>query len=230
MRKSIEEKIARILNVLSCWLPAIGLVLLSHASVVAAQNRNLIVKEAEGQGTVRLALLIGNSNYSRADTLPQLKNPANDARDIAAAVKENGFTKVSVLLDADLRTMREAISQFGEDQREARAQAVGLFYYAGHDVEEGGRNNLVPVGTKISSPRDFEFDTVDAQRVLAYMEDAGNAVNIVVLDTCRDNSFPQINKFRSGASSRGLAQMRAPSGSFIAFAAAPGQKASDGEC
>jgi hypothetical protein len=61
------------------------------------------------------------------------------------------------------------------------------------------------------------------------MEEAGNAVNIVVLDACRDNPFPQLNKFRSSAHAGGLAQMRAPTGSFIAFAAAPGQKASDGE-
>src|SRR5688572_33022558 len=117
MRKSIEEKIARILNVLSGWLPAIGLVLLSHASVVAAQNRNLIVKEAEGQGTVRLALLIGKSNYNRNDTLPQPKNPSTDARDTAAALRENGFTQASVRLDADLRTMKAAITRFGEDLR-----------------------------------------------------------------------------------------------------------------
>src|SRR5688572_22948903 len=229
MRKSIEETIARILNVLSVWLPAIGLVLLSHASVVAAQNRNLIVKEAEGQGTVRLALLIGNSNYNRNDTLPQLKNPSNDARDIAAALRENGFTQVSVLLDADLRTMKEAITRFGEDLRKAGPQAVGLFYYAGHGVEHQGTNYLIPLGTKVSSPSDLQYDAVDAQRVLGYMEDAGNAVNIVVLDACRDNPFPQLNKFRSSANAGGLAQMRAPTGSFIAFAAAPGQKASDGE-
>jgi uncharacterized caspase-like protein len=229
MRKSIEETISQILNLLRGWLPAIGLVLLAHASPVTAQDRNLILKEAEGQGTVRLALLIGNSNYSRNDTLPQLKNPSNDARDIAAALQENGFSQVTVKLDADLRTMKDAITKFGEDLRKAGPQAVGLFYYAGHGVEHQGTNYLIPIGTKVSSPSDLQYDAVDAHRVLGYMEDAGNAVNIVVLDACRDNPFPQLNKFRSSANAGGLAQMRAPTGSFIAFAAAPGQKASDGE-
>jgi hypothetical protein len=229
MRKSIEETISQFLNLLRGSIPAVGLVLLSHASFVAAQNRNLILKEAEGQGTVRLALLIGNSNYNRNDTLPSLKNPSNDARDIAAALKENGFSKVTVLLDADYRTMRSAITDFGEALRRAGPQAVGLFYYAGHGVEHLGNNYLIPLGTRIGSPKDLEFDTIDAQRVLAYMEEAGNAVNIVVLDACRDNPFPQLNKFRSSANAGGLAQMRAPTGSFIAFAAAPGQKASDGD-
>jgi uncharacterized caspase-like protein len=229
MRKltSIEESLAGFFKLLRGCMPIAALALFSDVSV--AQNRNLIVKEAEGQGQVRLALLIGNSNYNKSDTLPQLKNPSNDARDIAAALKENGFAHVTVVLDADHRTMRDAISKFGADLRKAGKDAVGLFYYAGHGVEEKGRNYLIPIGTRVSSPRDLEFDTVDAQRVLAYMEDAGNAVNIIVLDACRDNPFPQLNQFRSSANAGGLAQMRAPTGSFIAFAAAPGQKASDGE-
>lgn len=231
MRKSIEETTIKILALLRGWMPIIGLVLLSHASMVAAQNqdRNLILKEAEGQGQVRLALLIGNSNYNRSDPLPHLKNPSNDARDIAAALKENGFTKVEVVLDADHRKMQEAISKFGVDLRKAGPHAVGLFYYAGHGVEHLGSNYLIPLGTKITGPSDLQYDTVNAQRVLGYMEEAGNAVNIVVLDACRDNPFPQLNNFRSSAHAGGLAQMRGPKGSFIAFAAAAGQKASDGE-
>lgn len=208
----------------------IAALLMAQAAFVLAQDRNLVLKQAvDDRPEMRLALLIGNSAYSQKDPLPQLKNPKNDAHDIAEALKKNGFGRVTVVLDADYRTMREAITKFGDDLRQAGKQAVGLFYYAGHGVEHGGNNYLVPIGTRIGSPKDLEFDTIDAQRVLAYMEEAGNAVNIVVLDACRDNPFPQLNKFRSSAHAGGLAQMRAPTGSFIAFAAAPGQKASDGE-
>lgn len=199
------------------------------ADSVLAQNRNLQVQQAAGQGDVRLALLIGNSGYNRNDTLPQLKNPSNDARDIAAALRENGFKSVTVILDANFRTMKEAISKFGEELRTAGPKAVGMFYYAGHGVEHQGVNYLIPLGTNVKSPADLEYEAVKAQQVLSYMEEAGNAVNIVVLDACRDNPFPQLTKFRSSATSGGLAQMNAPSGSFIAFAAAPGQKASDGD-
>jgi len=210
------------------WL--VAAMLLAHTALALAQNRTLTVKQAvDDRPEMRLALLIGNAGYSRNDTLPQLKNPSNDARDIADALKKNGFGRVTVVIDADYRTMREAISKFGDDLRAAGPQAVGLFYYAGHGVEHAGNNYLIPIGTRIGSPKDLEFDAIDAQRVLAYMEEAGNAVNIVVLDACRDNPFPQLNKFRSSAHAGGLAQMRAPTGSFIAFAAAPGQKASDGE-
>lgn len=209
----------------------VATLLLAQAALAGAQNRTLTVKQAvDDRPEMRIALLIGNAGYSRNDTLPQLKNPSNDARDIGDALRKNGFGRVTVVVDADYRTMREAISRFGEDLRQAGPQAVGLFYYAGHGVEHAGSNYLIPIGTRISSPRDLEFDTIDAQRVLAYMEDAGNAVNIIVLDACRDNPFPQPGRFRSTAgSSAGLAQMKAPTGSFIAFAAAPGQKASDGE-
>jgi hypothetical protein len=204
--------------------------LLAQAAFALAQDRNLVLKQmVDDRPEMRLALLIGNSAYSEKDPLPQLKNPKNDAHDIAEALRKNGFGRVTVVLDADYRTMREAIQKFGDDLRDAGKQAVGLFYYAGHGVEHAGNNYLVPIGTRIGSPKDLEFDTIDAQRVLAYMEEAGNAVNIVVLDACRDNPFPQLNKFRSSTHAGGLAQMRAPTGSFIAFAAAPGQKASDGE-
>ncbi len=197
----------------------------------AAAQRNLTVSPTAAQvNEQRIALVIGNSAYSKSDALPQLKNPSNDARDIAAALKANGFSSVSLVLDADFRRMREAITRFGGDLKKAGSNAVGLFYYAGHGVQDSGHNYLIPVGTRIAAPKDLEFDTVDAQRVLAYMEDAGNAVNIVILDACRDNPFPVLNKFRSAAApSAGLAQMRAPAGSFIAFAAAEGQKASDGD-
>jgi uncharacterized caspase-like protein len=199
------------------------------AAITTQPPRNLSVAPTIAPRDSRLALLIGNSGYSRNDALPQLKNPSNDARDIAVALKENGFGKVAVVLDADHRTMRDAISKFGEDLRKAGPQAVGLFYYAGHGVEEGGRNYLIPLGTRIGSPKDLEFDSIDAQRVLAYMEDAGNAVNIFVLDACRDNPFPQLNRFRSSPNRGGLAQMRAPTGTFIGFSAAPGQTAIEGD-
>jgi hypothetical protein len=216
---------------------ALALALLSPAYEAAAQNpaaqnRNLTVQQAQtsSESQPRVALIIGNSNYSKADTLPQLKNPTNDARDIAEALKSHGFSNVSLVVDANYRTMREAITKFGDELKKAGPTAVGLFYYAGHGVQDSGHNYLVPLGTQLGTPKDLEFEAVDAQRVLAYMEDAGNAVNIIILDACRDNPFPVLNKFRSAAApAAGLAQMRAPSGSFIAFAAAEGQRASDGD-
>ena len=88
---------------------------------------------------------------------------------------------------------------------------MGLFYYAGHGLQVQGHNYLVPIGAQIESASDVEYEAVDAGRVLGKMEDAGNDLNIVFLDACRDNPFGR--GFRT--STRGLARMDAPKGSIV---------------
>lgn len=165
----------------------------------------------------RIALVVGNSAYK----LDPLRNPANDADDMAKALQAKGF-RVTLRKDATHRQMIEAISDFG---RELKRGGVGLFYFAGHGVQSKGRNYLVPVNAKVETEGELEFETVDANRVLAAMDDAGNRVNIMILDACRNN--PYVRSFRSAA--RGLAQMEAAKGTYIAFATAPGSVASDGD-
>ena len=165
----------------------------------------------------RFALVIGNSAYKEKP----LKNPANDARDMANTLKRLGFD-VQLKTDVGLRDMEEAINQFGDRLRRG---GVGLFYFAGHGVQVQGVNYLVPVGSKVASESDARFECVDAGRVLGKMEDAGNELNIVILDACRNNPFAR--SFRSV--SQGLAQMDAPTGSIVAYATAPNAVASDGK-
>jgi uncharacterized caspase-like protein len=165
----------------------------------------------------RLALIIGNSSYS----VGPLKNPVNDAADMAAMLQKLGFT-VILKKNADLQTMEEAIEDFGNRLKRG---GVGLFYYAGHGIQVGGANYLVPVGVKINKESDIRFKTFDAGRILAEMENANNGLNIVMLDACRDNPFSR--SFRSGT--RGLAIVsNAPSGTFISYSTSPGQVARDG--
>jgi len=118
--------------------------------------------------------------------------------------------------------MVTAIREFG---RQIKQQGgVGLFYYAGHGIQVKGCNYLIPLGAVIESEGDARFEAVDAGFVLSKMEDAGNDMNIVILDACRNNPFAR--SFRS--SSQGLARMDAPKGSIIAYATAPGELAADG--
>ena len=166
----------------------------------------------------RSALVIGNSAYSTGP----LKNPVNDATDMAASLQKLGF-KVNLKKNADLQTMEEAIEDFGNRLKRG---GVGLFYYAGHGVQVGGINYLIPVGATINKESDVRFKALDAGRILAEMENANNGVNIVLLDACRDN--PLGKSFRS--SSRGLAIVsNSPSGTFISYSTSPGQVARDGE-
>lgn len=165
-----------------------------------------------------VALVIGNAVYADKP----LKNPVNDARDLAEALRKSGF---EVMLKQNLSAdqMKEAIADFGD--RLARERTVGLFYFSGHGMQTSkGQNFLLPVGRDYKRERDVEFYAVEARSVLSQMESAGNPLNIVVLDACRDAPLPA--EARS-AGSKGLARMEAPSGSIIAFATAPGRTASD---
>ena len=176
------------------------------------------------ESTLRVALVVGNGGYDPANIV-RLDNPVNDARLMAATLERVGF-EVSLVTDAGQDAMRRAIKAFGRRLRGAGASAVGLFYYAGHGVEAGGSNYLIPVGADVESAMDLQSDAVPAQWVLSRMEAAGNRLNMVILDACRNN--PYAGQVR-GSGGRGLARMDAPSGSLIAYSAGPGQVAADGE-
>ncbi len=164
----------------------------------------------------RNALVIGNAEYKDAP----LRNPVNDARDVAIALEECGFTVLRAI-NADRAGMRQVIRAFGS---RIQSGGVGLFYYAGHGIQVKGENYLVPIGAKVSTEDEVEDECLNASAVLRKMETAGNRLNIIILDACRNNPFGR--SFRSF--SRGLAQMDAPAGSILAYATAPGSVAADG--
>ena len=169
----------------------------------------------------RTALVIGNGAY---DSEGKLKNPPNDATDIANALQGLGF-EVTLKKDLDQQQMAEVIEQFNHQLRQG---GVGLFYYAGHGVQVGGENYLIPIGAKISREQDIRYRTIPLGQILGTMEDAGNPLNIVILDACRDN--PSIRRFRRSSSLRGLAPLQfQPEGMLIAFATSPGEVSEDGE-
>lgn len=165
----------------------------------------------------RIALVIGNGAYTSA---PPLKNPPNDARDMAGTLKTLGFDVTSGI-NVGQKDMKRLIREFGLKLKNGGS---GLFYYAGHGVQSKGRNFLIPVDADIQSEADVEDSAVDVSLVLNYMDDAQNGLNIVILDACRNNPFAR--SFRSATG--GLAQVDAPTGTLIAYATAPGRVASDG--
>jgi len=166
----------------------------------------------------RIALVIGNSAYKDAP----LKNPINDARDMATLLTKQGF-EVTPLINAKKRDMKEAISAFGK--RLYEKNTVGLFFFAGHGIQVSNSNYLIPIGAQIKSEADVEYEAIDAGRVLSQMSQADNGLNMMILDACRNNPFAR--SFRS--STRGLAKMQAPSGSVILYATSPGDVAADGD-
>jgi uncharacterized caspase-like protein len=166
----------------------------------------------------RVALVIGNSAYSSGP----LKNPVNDAADMAAMLKKLGFS-VTLKKDASLQEMDEAIEAFGNRLKRG---GIGLFYYAGHGVQVNGTNYLLPIGARINKESDVKYQAVDANKILDEMATANNGLNIVMLDACRDNPFAR--SFRNAV--RGLAIVSsAPSGTFISYSTSPGNVARDGD-
>jgi uncharacterized caspase-like protein len=184
--------------------------------VIALALGLLVVAAAVGDP--RIALVIGNGAYR---AVPKLSNPANDAQDIAAELKELGFT-VTTLVDADLASMEKARRDFSDAAGSAQ---VRLFFYAGHGVQAEGTNWLLPVDADVKEDYELKTKAFSAQALLDGLEAAGAGVNIVVLDACRDNPFKASS--RSAGASRGLAVMGIK-GSLIAYATAPGQTAADG--
>ena len=168
----------------------------------------------------RIALVIGNSAY---ENVSPLANPKNDADLMVTTLQEAGFEVVSAT-DVNYRDMRKAVKTFGQKLRASGEDTVGLFYYAGHGVQANGTNYLIPLETEIESQSDLDLEALDAGDILGQMEDAGNRLNLVILDACRNNPF----KSSMRSSGRGLARMSAARGSLIAFATAPGQVAADG--
>ncbi len=166
----------------------------------------------------RLALVIGNAVYG----FSPLKNPVNDASDIATSLQKLGFT-VILKKNVNIKEMEASIEDFGNRLKRG---GVGLFYFAGHGLQVGGVNYLIPVGAKIDKESDIKYEAVDAGKILDEMANAANGFNIVILDACRDNPFHQ--QFRSV--SRGLAIVgSAPKGSYISYSTSPGQVALDGD-
>lgn len=181
---------------------------------------------ASASAEKRIAFIVGNAAYQHATVLA---NPANDASDMAAALRELDF---HVMLGIDL-TKRE-FDELTRTFSQALADAdTALFFYAGHGLQVSGRNYLVPVDAQLKSERDLDFDAVSLDFLLKQMElGRDNKTNIVFLDACRDNplarNLARTMGTRSASVGQGLAEVQTGVGTFVAYSTQPGNVALDG--
>lgn len=168
----------------------------------------------------RIALVMGNGQYQHVS---ELDNPVSDSLLMAQSLEASGF-EVVLVTDGDQSSMKQAIADFGRKLREAGPDSTGLFYYAGHGVQSQGNNYLLPVDGFIRDEADLDLVGVEAEWVLRQLYSARIRTSIVILDACRNNPFEAL----SGRLKEGLAEMKAPTGSFISYATAPGNVALDG--
>jgi tetratricopeptide (TPR) repeat protein len=190
----------------------------------------------------RVALVIGNSAYR---SVAPLANPQRDTEAVAATLRNIGFDIVSVAADATRERVDAALRTFAD---EAEKADWAMVYYAGHGIEVGGTNYLVPVDARLAADRDVQFEAVPLDRVMAAVEGA-RKLRLIVLDACRDNPFTaQMRRtsapdaLASGSTAgaavatrslgRGLANMSAGvarQATLVVYAAKHGQTALDGE-
>lgn len=170
----------------------------------------------------RYALIIGNAKYKRVGAL---KNPENDAKDVSAVLQKMNFEVIS-LVDATYMEIRSAFRKFHDKLVNGpKDQTIGLVYYSGHGLQNDGENYLVPIDASIEYEDDIPRQCFPVQKIiLGNMERSNSRMNILILDACRNNAFPQ--NMRSIGN--GLAEMKTGKGSFIAYSTAPGSIASDG--
>ncbi|SHH00721.1 caspase family protein [Marivita hallyeonensis] len=189
-------------------------------SVTIAVLFSLMCSASVGSAEERIALIVGNSSYS---SVSSLDNPTRDAQLMAETLETVGFD-VTLLIDASQIEMIRALAQFGRDLRSGGEDTTGLFYYAGHGVQSFGNNYLLPVDVALEDAADLDLQGVEAQAVLRQMASARNRTNFVILDACRNNPFADMADFDAP----GLAEMKAPTGTFLSYATAPGGVALDG--
>jgi formylglycine-generating enzyme required for sulfatase activity len=178
------------------------------------------VQAATGASDRRVALIIGNDTYTH---LPALNNARKDAEDMAVKLRELGFETI-LKVNAGRREMARSLRDF---EGRLSSGATGLAFFAGHGIQSDGKNYLIPADGFIEVEADLDAEAMTAQHVLAAMERAGNPLNIVILDACRDNPLPK----RTRSARRGLTVVGIPAGAkgtAILYAAGEGQTAEDG--
>jgi tetratricopeptide (TPR) repeat protein len=174
----------------------------------------------DGSEPQKYAVVIGNGAYRN---LTRLNNPVNDANDMKSALQGLGFN-VDAVINGGRVQMEEAIERF-KNRLSVSRNSYGFLFYAGHGVQSGGANYLIPVDADIRSESYLGERAVSVQAMLNEINQAGNELNIVVLDACRDNPFGWA---RSG--SRGLQVVNnQPADSIIVYATSAGSTAADGD-
>ncbi len=198
----------------------------------------LLALHLHAAAQTRQALVIGNAAYRHTDPL---RNSVNDAELIAASLQKIGF-KVTLLRDATLQQMTGAATAFG---RSIGRGDISFVYFAGHGVQHGGENYLIPVDASVERPEELRSHAFPISQLFAALPTDGRASNIVVLDACRNNPFagrsPAYTRALNAGKpdERGLARVEVPAGlsqldnvpgnTLIAYATSPGKVALDGD-
>jgi hypothetical protein len=170
----------------------------------------------------RRALVIGIDAYQN---VPRLEKAVGDAEAVGARLSGLGFT-VTTVLDADRRTLNQAITEF---RKSLKPGDDALVHFSGHGVEVDGNDLLLPADIPVPEPGDKDFlasEAISLSDLMRRVADSGAATQIFVIDACRDNPFAAEGT-RGLGGTRGLAVVPSLRGSFVLYSAGSGQTALD---
>jgi uncharacterized caspase-like protein len=192
-------------------------VLLALFLICAWASQGRAVPPAATRPVPKYALVIGNAHYSAVGTL---KNPANDAQDMCGALRSIGY-ETACFIDVDTRVHLRALIQDFIDR--VPDEAITLVYYAGHAIQIGGENYLIPAGAHITDQAALARESVALSFLMGQLRRTDGYLSVVILDACRNNPL-------SGDSVRqGLAQItEVPDGTEVLYATAANEPAMDG--
>jgi hypothetical protein len=175
----------------------------------------------------RVALVVGNSNY---ENVPKLPNPSRDAISVGQMFRDAGFDTVDVIVNVSNLELKRAIRKF---EVEVDLADIAVIFYAGHGLEIGGTNYLIPIDAKLASDRDADDEAITLERLVS-SADGASKLRVIILDSCRDNPFTSLMRRDRKASNRvvssGLGKIEPSStDTLIAYAAKAGSTAEDGD-
>jgi outer membrane protein assembly factor BamD (BamD/ComL family) len=193
-----------------------------HIRLIAA-GLLLVLSNAVAMAEKRVALVVGNSAYQAT---ARLTNPARDAESVANMLTKSGY-QVTLIKDVGYLDFKRAIRAFEDSAGDAD---VAVIFYAGHGIEIAGTNYLIPIDAKLASDRDASDEAIDLNRLISTV-DGVKGLRLIILDACRDNPFLSRMKRRQAQRqiTSGLGPVNVGSETFVAFAAARGATADDGD-
>lgn len=191
----------------------------------------LIPAPAEAPSKPRVALVVGNAKYDAA--IGPLRNSVNDAKAVSKSLRGLGFT----VIEEHNVSRDELIKSVANFRGKIQNAEVALFYYAGHGISVSGSNYLIPIKSTyqpdgaddLTRRMLAETKLFNAEQVVAEMSAAGARCNLVILDACRNTPLARDTRSRDATARGGLAEMKPPAGSLIAFATDAGHTAKDGD-
>src|SRR5215831_3246086 len=216
--RAADPRTTRVRGKLGTTMPAKFLALIAMAAFLLL---SLSAEAAPDQK--RVALVIGNSAYQNVASLP---NPGRDAAGMAQLFKNAGFNSVTLRQDLTVVEFKRALRDFFDTTQDAD---VAVVYYAGHGVQVGDMNYMIPVDARLATEIDVQDEAISLDRILMTLQSA-RRLRLVLLDACRDNPFLSRMKVSSvtRAVTRGLARVEPENNSLVAYAAKNGQIAQDG--